>query len=188
MAHDGQVGEVVDVRELGEIGADELKDALGKSWLTHDGTWFMSAYQELGIEGASRLNMSAIRALAPIEVARMKRLLAVEEGELDDFDTLMEFMHKALAITMPASIARNATFWSDEPNVARWEWAEGECFAYKGMKMLGVEKGYDCGVMFRISCWLDALGVEHEAVPPLAECTMLETGRCYGEFRLTGEA
>jgi hypothetical protein len=164
------------LRELDDVGKDELKDVLGKSWLTHDGTWFMSAYQQLGIDGANSLNLSAIRALAPIEVARVKRLLAVEGGELDDFSSLVEFLRRALAVTMPSSILANANFTSDEEDVIRWDWSDGACFAFKGMKMLGV--------MFRISCWLDALGAEHEVVPPLGMCTMQETGRCSGEFRI----
>jgi hypothetical protein len=172
------------MREIDDISTEELKEVLGKSWLTHDGTWFLSVFNEYGIEAASRLNLAAITALAPVEVGRMKRLLEVDDGELRDFRSLMEFMRKALFLTMPSSIMTRADFSSEVENVFSWEFEENQCFAYRGMKMLGVESGYDCGVMFRISCWLDALGVKHEAVPPLGACRMFEGGGCAGEFRL----
>ena len=51
---------------LNKIEKKDLRDLLGKSWLTHDGMWFYHTCQESGIEKANVLNKAAIRSLAPI--------------------------------------------------------------------------------------------------------------------------
>ena len=63
-----------------------LRDILGKSWLTHDGLWFFHTAQASGVEQANRLNRAAIRSLAPIEIDRVKKVLAVGERELESFE------------------------------------------------------------------------------------------------------
>ena len=40
---------------LKRVDKAELRDLLGKGWLTHDGLWFYHAYQELGIEQANEI-------------------------------------------------------------------------------------------------------------------------------------
>jgi len=37
------------------IDKKEIRDLLGKGWLTHDGMWFYNTYRELGIEKANQL-------------------------------------------------------------------------------------------------------------------------------------
>ena len=60
---------------LDRIEKADLRNLLGKGWLTHDGLWFFHTYQELGIEKANALNRAAIKSLAPIEIERAKRIL-----------------------------------------------------------------------------------------------------------------
>ena len=40
---------------LNRISKKELRDLLGKGWLTHDGMWFYHTYQALGIETANEV-------------------------------------------------------------------------------------------------------------------------------------
>ena len=63
---------------LNKIEKREIRDLLGKGWLTHDGMWFYHTYQELGIEKANKLNKAAIRSLAPIEIKRVKKALGIK--------------------------------------------------------------------------------------------------------------
>jgi hypothetical protein len=35
------------------IASRDIKEFLGKSWLTHDGMWFFNVYQEYGIDASS---------------------------------------------------------------------------------------------------------------------------------------
>ena len=38
------------MKTLDEIGKEEIKEYLGKGWLTHDGMWFYNVYKEFGID------------------------------------------------------------------------------------------------------------------------------------------
>ena len=42
---------------LYRIDKKEIRDLLGKGWLTHDGMWFYNTYQELGVEKANKCMM-----------------------------------------------------------------------------------------------------------------------------------
>ena len=44
---------------LDRIDKKEIRDLLGKGWLTHDGMWFYHAYKELGIEKANPVTQKA---------------------------------------------------------------------------------------------------------------------------------
>ncbi len=48
---------------------------------------------------------------------------------------------------------------------------------------MGAIDGYRCGVIFRIQCWLEALGVRHTVHPPVEGCLMHQRGSCQGEIR-----
>ena len=167
------------------IRRDELRDYLSKGWLTHDGMWFMSAYQALGIEKTNELNLAAIRALAPVEMKRAKKTLGLEEGPIRNPEVLKEFMVQALHLTMPREIMDVLHVSSPEDCIFGWEWEDGKCFAYQGMVMLGIPDRYRCGVIYRIECWLDALGVEYEIDPKIERCIMHQSGSCRGGIRFT---
>ncbi|MEJ2170568.1 MAG: hypothetical protein P8X90_34165 [Desulfobacterales bacterium] len=66
----------------------------------------------------------------------------------------------------------------------RWHWQTGQCFAYKGMKQIGMIDGYRCGVMYRIECWLVALGIAYSMQPPIEGCRMHAEGACKGQIRV----
>jgi hypothetical protein len=50
------------------------------------------------------------------------------------------------------------------------------------MKRLGALEGYECGVIYRLECWLEALGLSYEVSPRSVRCRMLEQETCAGEF------
>jgi len=169
---------------LDRIEKSEIRDLLGKGWLTHDGMWFYHTCRELGIERANALNKAAIRALAPIEVARARRVLGFDKKSLDDFDELMDFMLAALELTLPGSVFQKIHFSSPSRGLIHWGWEIGQCFAYKGMKQIGMIDGYRCGVMYRIECWLEALAVRYSMHTRIEGCLMHEKGCCEGELEV----
>jgi hypothetical protein len=69
-------------------------------------------------------------------------------------------------------------------NRIHWNWERFQCFAYKGMKQAGLIDGYRCGVMYRIACRLDALGVEYSMRPVIEGCLMHEKGACEEELQV----
>ena len=157
---------------------------LGKGWLTHDGAWFFHTYQEVGIEIANKLNKAAIRSLAPIEIKRAKNALGIDGEKIRTFEELKDFMLGALEMILPNSVFERFRFRASSKDLLHWEWESGECFAYKGMKQIGIVDGYRCGVMYRIECWLEALGIKYEIDPKIDKCLMHEKGSCFGNIRV----
>jgi len=163
----------------------DIRDLLGKGWLTHDGLWFYHASRELGMERANALNRAAIKSLAPIEVKRTKDILGIQKDRFEVFEDLMDFLLGALELTLPDSIFRKIHFSPQAKNCVTWDWEDGQCFAYKGMKHMGKIDTYRCGVMYRIECWLECLGVRYSIHPRITGCLMHETGRCEGQIRVS---
>ena len=179
------VEEKENIEVLDKIDKRDIRNLLGKGWLTHDGMWFFHVYQELGIEKANKLNRAAIKSLAPIEVERAKRVLGIKKKRVDTFEEIMDFMLPALELTVPDSVFKMLHFGSPSKNVIEWNWQNGQCFAYKGMKQMGTIDQYHCGVMYRIECWLESLGVTHSIQPRIEGCLMHEKGQCEGEIRVS---
>ena len=169
---------------LDRIEKTDVRDLLGKGWLTHDGMWFYHTFQEFGIERANALNKAAIKSLAPIEMERAKRVLGIDKERFDTFDKFMDFMLSALELTMPDSVFKKIHFRSPSRDLIHWDWENGQCFAYKGMKQIGTIDRYRCGVMYRIECWLEALGITYTMHPRIEGCLMHEKGICEGEIRV----
>ena len=169
---------------LDRIEKTDLRDLLGKGWLTHDGMWFYNTCQELGIEKANVLNKAAIRSLAPIEIERVKKVLGLGAQKIDNFEELQDFMAGAFELILPGSVFEKFLFRAFAKDTLRWEWKSGECFAYKGMKRIGIIDDYRCGVMYRIECWLDALGIKYSIDPKIDKCIMHEKGACSGEIKV----
>jgi hypothetical protein len=79
----------------------------------------------------------------------------------------------------------NATMSFSRENVMHWEFEPGQCFAYKGIKRIGAIEQYECGVIYRIECWLNCLGIQYKTIPKIDKCLMHMTGCCSGEIELT---
>ena len=67
-----------------------------------------------------------------------------------------------------------------EPNKLHWEM--DTCFAFEGMKMIGVRQGYECGVVYRVCCWLDALGINYKLSPKINDCLLYSQNKCRGDI------
>ena len=169
---------------LERIEKAELRDLLGKGWLTHDGMWFYHTYQEFGVEQANTLNKAAIQSLAPIEIHRVKKMLGAGEAKFESFESLRVFMLQAFELILPESVFKKFSFNAPLKNLLHWEWQKGECFAYRGMKQIGIIDDYRCGVMYRIECWFDALGIKYSIDPKIDKCIMHTTGTCGGDIKV----
>jgi len=171
------------MRKFEDISKEEIRELLGKGWLTHDGMWFYTVSRELGVETANKLNKAAIKAMAPFEVKRLKKVTGLREDQLTEIGTLSEFLPAGMQMILPISVFSKLHFTVMPGNVIHWEWEDGECFAYKGMSRIGVIEKYECGVMYRVECWLELLGLKFTSVPQTVNCRMHTQGHCSGEFR-----
>ena len=166
------------------VSREQIRDLLAKGWLTHDGMWFDQTARAFGLEQANRLNRAAIRAMAPFEVSRLSEALGVSPADLADAGAVARFVAAGVALVTPASVAGHQRLWAAGPRL-HWEWDPGECFAYKGMQRFGYLAGYECGVIYRIECWLDALGVRPLAEPAVGPCLMHLGVGCAGSLELS---
>ena len=170
------------MRTFEDVSKEEIRDLLGKGWLTHDGMWFYVVSRELGVDTANKFNKAAIKAMAPFEVQRLKQVTGLRENQLTSAEVLKEFLPAGMQMILPVSVFSKLHFAVMPGNTLHWEWEQGECFAYKGMSRMGVIDRYECGVMYRVECWLELLGLKFTSTPQTAKCRMLANGDCSGEF------
>ena len=161
----------------------ELIELLNKCWMTHDSMWFYNCTREFGIDKANELNKAAIKLLAPIEVKRIKTALGIKKEHVETFEEFKHFFAGASELCIPDFM--NATMSFPNKNILHWEFKPKECFAYKGMQNIGAIDAYECGVIYRIECWIQCLGVEYSVHPPIEGCLMLAHGTCSGDFKLS---
>jgi hypothetical protein len=156
---------------------DARKELLVKNWMTHDAMWFYHCLQECGIEKTNRINRAAVRDMAAIEIKRIQK--AVDAGNLDTWDEFKRFFE----ITMGIATGKFMKYTYSLParNIMHGEWKS--CFAYEGVKALGVIDSYECGIMLRIDTWLDTLGVKYEVKPKVTGCMMHTDGKCFRDYR-----
>jgi len=154
----------------------ELKELLIKCWMTHDAMWFSHCMRKCGIEKTNKINQDAVKALAAVEIMRLKKAVGV--GELSTFGAFWNLFQTAMA-TFTGGFMKYS-FESKGINRLSVVWQR--CFAYEGMKALGVIDLYECGIMARVESWFDALGVKYEVDPKATKCMMHAEGRCYRDY------
>ena len=168
-----------------EIEKTQLKNVLEKRWLTHDAMWFLQAFSQVGIEKANEMNKAALKSLAPIEMERMKQLLGCTWESLLDFDNLVRFMNAVLELSLPDSVMKRLHVTAPGNNCIHWKWEKYQCFAYKGINYIGAIDEYNCGVIYRFECWLEALGFQCATRPAIEKCLMRENGgECEGDIHI----
>ncbi len=160
----------------------ELIELLNKCWMTHDAMWFLCCLQECGIDKANKINKAAIRSLAPIETMRMRKFLGIEEGPVQTFEAFKKFFSGASELCVPDFMNVHMSF--PRENVLHWEFEPKECFAYKGMQNIGVIEEYECGVIYRVGCWIESLKIGYDVNPKMTRCLMLDGPNCSGDFNL----
>jgi len=153
-----------------------LKELLIKCWMTHDAMWFYYCLQECGIEKTNRINRAAVKAVAAVESRRLKKAIGVDQFEA--FSEFWEFFQTAMG-TFTGDFMKYS-FESKGMNRISAVWHR--CFAYEGIKALGVIDRYECGIMARVEGWFDTLGVRYEAEPKVTGCMMHTEGRCYRDY------
>ena len=163
-----------------QLDKNQLKELLIKCWMTHDGSWFYNCAHELGIDAANKLNKAAIKTLSVIEMQRIKKAMGLVKEKIETFEQLKDFVNNAFSVLKGNFMDFNYTFTENN----RIHWEINRCFAYEGMKMIGVNKQYECGVIYRISCWLDALGIKHIIEPEIDKCLLNSQEKCSGHITL----
>ncbi len=115
--------------------------------------------------------------MAAVEIKRLKKALGYDKiSTWKDFRELFD-----AAMEVYTGEFMKYSYHSPSMNIMQSEWLS--CFAYEGIKALGVIDRYECGIMDRIESWLDTLGVRWEVEPKVTGCMMHTDGKCYREYR-----
>lgn len=162
---------------MAEIEKSELKQLLLKCWMTHDAMWFYHTLKDSGIEKANQINKAAIRSLAAIEIERIRKVFGFDR--IRSFHDVRTFFDTAFAVLTDDFMGFEHGFPSE--NVLHWEMTK--CFAHAGMTRLGVIDRYECGVLYRVACWFEGLGMKYSLAPRIDRCIMHASGACRGDFR-----
>jgi len=157
---------------------EDLKNLLTKNWMTHDAMWFYHCLKECGIEKTNIINKAAVRAMAVIEIKRIKKAGAIESVET--FERFKGFMDAACHIVKADFMKFDYSFPSD--GVCHFEMQE--CFAYDGINKIGVIDEYQCGIFERFKGWFDGLGIAYSVTPQADGCMMHTDGKCFRDFKL----
>ena len=165
-----------------DLESTELIELLNKCWMTHDGMWFFHCFQEFGIEKVNKLNRSAIKSLAPIEVKRIKKAVGMEDAAVKTFEEFRMFFSGAMRLCMPDFMNISMSFPNE--NTIHWEFEPGKCFAYLGMQRIGAIEEYNCGVIYRVESWIESLCIKYSTQPSTQKCLMLDGGECVGDITL----
>ena len=156
---------------------NELKELLNKNWMTHDAMWFLNCLKECGIELTNKINKAAVRDMSSIEIKRIQKAVGVLHN--NSFDEFMRFFDVSMEITTGKFMKYKYNFPAKNILHAEWE----NCFAYDGMKAMGVVDRYECGIMLRINTWLETLGIQYDIEPKVTGCMMHTNGRCFRDYR-----
>lgn len=164
---------------MSAMSAAELRGLLIRNWLTHDAMWFATAVDTLGVEQANRLNRTAARSMAVVEAKRLRRLIGMDEVRTGaEFRRFFDF---AIDTVIP-DFMDFGVHWTRKDTVL--DLAVTKCFAYDGVKMLGVADAYECGTFERVRGWLEGLRVAFTETPLAVLCTMHHEGTCGRRFAL----
>ncbi|KQC05945.1 MAG: hypothetical protein APR62_08930 [Smithella sp. SDB] len=164
-----------------KIDKADLKELLIKNWMTHDAMWLYHCVNECGIDKMNTINQAAVKSMASIEIQRIRKLLGIpKDKKIETIEELMAIMETAMEIVKGDFM--DFTYSATPEGVLSWKW--NKCFAYDGIKSLGLLDDYKCGILIRINSWLDTLGIKYEITPVIDKCIMHTKGRCEGEYRI----
>ena len=162
---------------------NDLRELLIKCWMTHDAMWFMHCVQEFGIEKTNKINKAAVKSMALMEIKRVMKAFGFERiSTFEEFKKLITQMSDIQAYFMSFS------FSFPRQNVMRFNWEDQNCFAYKGMKRVGMIEYYRCAIYDRVEGWLDGLGLTYTVTPEITTCLMHCTGKCWREYTISFNA
>ncbi len=158
----------------------EVRELFSKNWLTHDAMWYGNCMQELGPELANKINKTATRLMAGIEISRIMKIMGKPKGNIvTTFDELKEIIDTAFHTVQTSFLKFDFSF--PEKNLLRGSF--NECFAHDGVKKFGMLDNYDCGIVERVQGWIETVGVQFEMSPQFRGCLMHQHGSCVVELR-----
>jgi len=158
-------------RLLDSLTHEDRENILLRNWMSHDGHWFRHVSEEYGPDAANKLNMRTCRSIGRTDWFRLVKALGIEKVESPG--QFLKIFKAAWQLYVPPHIDVDIAV-RDNRITAQVK----KCFAYEGVKRVGIEKIYDCGIFERICSWIDSAGVEYELEPPIGKCLKAQGKEC----------
>ncbi len=157
---------------LGRLSPSDREALLIKNWMSHDARWFMAVAAEFGLQVTNHLNQRAARELGTVEARRIVRALGLPPvTTLDDYLLVQEVL---IGLLGPDLLDYRVTKAGD--NAFRIH--VGRCFAHDNAARAGVAGGLACGILARVTGWLEALGLAYDIEPGLDACLIARGEAC----------
>lgn len=157
---------------LRALSPSEREALLIKCWMSHDARWFMAVAKECGMQVTNRLNQIAAREIGRVEAQRIARALQLPQvTTLDDYLLAQELFISLLGPDLLGYRVIKVDDRAYQVHVRR-------CFAHENAVRAGIADDFECGVLARVTGWLDALGLNYELSPPLGRCLRAQGQEC----------
>lgn len=154
------------------LSPGERESLIVKCWMSHDARWFQAAAMEFGLEAAMRLNRTAVHEEGKVEVRRLMKLLKMHPPKsVEDYLLIQEAI---IGILGPDLLS----YRIENVNDHGFDIAIDECFAYEQVKRAGIAEQYECGILPRVTGWLDEMRLEYELQPAPAKCLKAQGQEC----------
>ena len=164
------------MKTYSEIDKDDLKDLLNSNWMTHDAMWVSHCIKEIGMEKTNLVNKAAVRSMAKVEAKSLKKLLGIKK--ISSYQEIINFMLTGFEIIKGPFMKFEMEF----PGENIFLWKIPRCFAYEGMKRVGVIDQYECGIVERVYGWFEELEIKYTVESDSKGCNMHEYGKCETRF------
>ena len=120
---------------INKLSKADVKELFSKNWMTHDAMWYGNCMHELGPEQANRLNKSAVRLMAAIEIKRIVKLMGKpKDFQVQTLDELSEIIATAFQVVQTDFMKLDFSF--SAKNVLHGKFHA--CFAHDGVKRSGL--------------------------------------------------
>jgi hypothetical protein len=159
------------------LSSEEREALLIKLWMSHDARWFAATAMQFGMEAANRLNQTAIHEAAKREAPRLVR--AFQMSPVRNRDDFLAAQDTFIGLLGPDLLDFDVVTVGDDS----YDLTMNRCFAFDQVSRAGVAQQYDCGILPRITGWLEGLGLEHELSPTIGPCLMAAGKECV--YRVT---
>jgi hypothetical protein len=164
------------MKNYSDLTKEELQNLLIRCWMTHDAMWLYHSIQTIGIEKANLINKAAVRNMAQVEAKRITKILGI--STIKNFNDLTDFLDNLYMILKGDFMKFEYSF----PEKNKLHWEVKQCFAYEGIKSMGLIDKYECGIFERILGWFEYLGLHHKMEPEVKECLLSKFGKCSVDF------
>jgi hypothetical protein len=157
---------------LGKLAPADREALLIQCWMSHDARWFMTVATEFGVEVANRVNQTVAHELGKVEARRIHSAFNLGPVlTLEDYLVVQELLIDLLG---PDLLDYHVSKRSD----CTYQIAVRRCFAHENVQRAGIANQYECGILSRMTGWMDNFGFDYEVSPVPGKCPIASGQDC----------